>query len=79
MASRDRDGLGAGPHPLAGESIVGSLDGAGDRAEAASRGRRFRGGAKAGANSAAGRAGGPVGGREGAIDLCSVEPQTRCS
>jgi squalene-hopene/tetraprenyl-beta-curcumene cyclase len=79
MASRDRDGLGEGPHPLAGESIVGSLDGARDRAEAASRGRRVRGGAKAGANSAAGRAGGPVSGREGAIDLCWVEPQTRCS
>jgi squalene-hopene/tetraprenyl-beta-curcumene cyclase len=75
----DREGLGERPRALAGESIVGSLDGGKDGAGAAGRGRRVRGGAKGGASAAAGRADGALSGREGAIDLCAIEPQTRCS
>jgi hypothetical protein len=76
----DRDGLGEGPRALAGESIVGSLDGGKDGAEAAAgRGRRVRGGTKGGASAATGRPDGALSGREGAIDLCAIEPQTRCS
>jgi squalene-hopene/tetraprenyl-beta-curcumene cyclase len=76
-ASPDRDPVGAGIGSLAGTTIAGNLDDAKAGAEAGG-GRTRRGGtATTGADSGAGR---PDGGRrEGAIDLCSIEAQTRCS
>jgi squalene-hopene/tetraprenyl-beta-curcumene cyclase len=78
--SPDRDPLGARIGALAGNPIAANPDGAQAGAEAgAGSGRRGRGSATTGADSGAGRPDGAGGRREGAIDLCSVEAQTRCS